>query len=217
MTMLRAMQNLLAGIYDVPLVHDVAEFLLTDRGRLPPVRGDNGADEQVLVAQDGDTVWISVYLEPGVLRRLTSENPFDALHGGNIGDTWTALEGVSHFVRLAWSAAHGRPVTLLELELQGEIDKYVGSLWLLREQYPGRFPAELHHVLFERARVDTALAGERIALYRRANAYAARFCRRLARGLRHAESAPRAAAIAELRRFYRMSSEHKFHYIERTA
>ena len=215
--MLQAMQNLLAGIYDVPLAHDVAEFLLTDRNRLPPARGANGADEQLLVAQDDDTLWVSVYLEPGVLRRLASENPLEALHGGNIADYWTAIEGVSHFVRLAWSAVHDRPVTLLELELQGEIDKYVGSLWLLREQTPERFPVELHHFLFERARVDPALAGERIGLYRQANAYAARFCRRLARGLRHAGSAAHATAIAELRRFYRMSRERKLRYIERTA
>jgi hypothetical protein len=215
--MLQAMQHLLERIYDVPLAHDVGEFLLTDRSRLPPARGANGADEQVLVAEEGDTFWISVYLEPGVLRRLASENPFQALHGGNIADTWTALEGVSHFLRLVWSATHGRPVTLLELELQGEIDKYVGSLWLLREQNPERFPVELHHVLFERARVDPALAGERIGLYRRANDYAARFCRRLARGLRHAGSGAHAAAIAELRRFYRMSRERKFRHIERMA
>jgi len=215
--MLRAMQDLLAGIYDVPLAHDVDGFVLTDRSRLPPARGANGADEEVLFAEDGDTLWVSVFLEPGVLRRLASENPFEALHGGNIADTWTALEGVSHFLRLAWSATHGRPVTLLELELQGEIDKYVGSLWLLREQNPERFPFELHHVLFERAQVDPTLAGERIGLYRRANAYAARFCRRLARGLRHTGSAPHAAAIAELRRFYRMSSERKFRYIEGAA
>jgi hypothetical protein len=212
--MLQAMQDLLERIYDVPLAHDVGEFLLTDRGRLPPARGANGADEQVLFAEDDDTLWLSVYLEPGVLRRLVSENPFEALHGGNIADYWTALEGVSHFLRLAWGATHGRPVSLLELELQGEIDKYVGSLWLLREQNPERFPFELHYVLFESARVDLALAGERIGLYRRANDYAARFCRRLALGLRHAGSAAQAAAIAELRRFYRMSRERKLRHIE---
>lgn len=215
--MLQALQKLLGGIYDVPLTHDVAEFLLTDRSRLPPALGANGADEQVLVAEDGETLWVSVYLEPTVLERLASADPFEALHSGNIADYWTALEGVSHFVYLVWNASHERPVTLLELELQGEIDKYVGSLWLLREQNPERFPVELHHVLFERARVDPALAGERIGLYRRADAYAARFCRRLARGLRHAGSAAHAAAIAELRRFYRMSREGKLRYIEGAA
>ena len=54
--MLRAMQDLLAGIYDVPLEHGVDEFLMTDRGRLPAARGENAADEQVLVAEEGDTL-----------------------------------------------------------------------------------------------------------------------------------------------------------------
>ena len=215
--MLQGLQKLLGGIYDVPLTHDVAEFLLTDRSRLPPALGANGADEQVLVAQDGDTLWVSLYLEPAVLERLASADPFEALHSGNIADYWTALEGVSHFVYLIWNASHKRPVTLLELELQGEIDKYVSSLWLLREQNPRRFPVELHHLLFERAQVDPGLAGDRIGLYRRANSYAARFCRRLARTLQPAGSTARAAAIAELRRFYRLSRERKFEHIERAA
>ena len=74
--MLQALQKLLGGIYDVPLTHDVAEFLLTDRSRLPPALGANGADEQVLVAEDGETLWVSVYLEPTVLERLASVDPF---------------------------------------------------------------------------------------------------------------------------------------------
>ena len=45
-------------------------------------------------------------------------------------------------------------MTLLELELQAEVDKYVLCAWLLREQGAGRFPRELHRVLFERAHVD---------------------------------------------------------------
>jgi hypothetical protein len=215
--MLQALQKLLGGIYDVPLTHDVAEFLLTDRSRLPPALGANGADEQVLVTEDGDTLWVSVYLEPTVLERLASADPFEALHSGNIADYWTALEGVSHFVYLVWNASHERPVTLLELELQGEIDKYVSSLWLLREQNPRRFPVELHHLLFERARVDPGLAGDRIGLYRRANSYAARFCRRLAHTLQPAGPTAHTAAIAELRRFYRLSRERKFEHIERAA
>lgn len=215
--MLQALQSMLARIYDVPLTHDVSEFLLTDRSRLPSAVQDRCADEQVLVAQDDETLWVSVFLEPGVLQRLASANPLEVLHGGNLSDYWTALEGVSHFVCLAWNAAHDRQVTLLELELQGEIDKYVSSLWLLREQDPKRFPAELHWLLFENSRVDPILAGDRIGLYRHANSYAARFCGRLARTLRPTEPAARAAAIAELRRFYRLSRERKFHHIERTA
>lgn len=215
--MLQSLQDLLSNIYDVPQSHDVAEFLLTDRRRLPPGLQAGAADEQVLVSEDGDTLWLSLYLEAGLLQRLDSANPLEALHGGNIADYWTVLEGVSHFVCVAWHAAHDRPVTLLELELQGEIDKFVCSYWLLRQQDPLRFPAELHHVLFERARVDETLAGDRAGLYRCANAYAARFCRRLAGTLRTIGPASRAAVIAELRRFYRLNRERKFRYIEQLA
>ena len=214
---LQALQKLLSGIYDVPLTHDVAEFLVTDRGRLPPALLGNDADEQVLVAEEGGTLWLSLYLEPGVLQRLASANPLEALHAGNIADYWTALEGVSHFIYLVWNASYDRPVTLLELELQGEIDKYVSSLWLLREQNPRRFPPELHYLLFDHARVDAILAGERKGLYRRANSYAARFCRRLAHTLRPAGPAAQGAAISELRQFYRLSRERKLRHIERSG
>jgi hypothetical protein len=121
---------------------------------------------------------------------------------------------VSHFVYLAWNADHDRPVSLLELELQAEIDKYVASFWLLRAQQPRRFPAELHRVLFEHCRVDQQLAGDRIGLYRRANQYAARFCRRLGRLLQPAGAQAQSRVTAELRRFYRLSNAMKLRHIE---
>jgi hypothetical protein len=65
--------------------------------------------------------------------------------------------------------------------------------------------------------VDTVLAGDRTELYRRANFYAERFCRRLARTLRPAGLNAHAAAIAELRRFYRLGRERKLRHIERVA
>ena len=68
--MLQALQKLLADIYDVPLRHDVGEFLLTDRAELPQAARDSGTDEQVLVAEDDDTLWVHVYLEPALLARL---------------------------------------------------------------------------------------------------------------------------------------------------
>jgi hypothetical protein len=214
---LSQLQALLAGIYDVPLAYDVAEFLLTDPRCVPEAAGANTADEQVLVASEDDAMEIGVFVAPGVLERLTRANPLDALNAGNLADYWTALEGVSHFIYLAFNASHDRPVSLLELELQAEIDKYVSTLWLLRTQDPARFPAELHNALFVRAQVDISLAGARCQLYRQANAYAARFCRHLSGTLRSREQHARALAVTELRRFYRLSEERKVRHINRTA
>ena len=211
------LQDLLAGIYDVPQAQDVAQFLFTDRAALPAAVAAGGTDEQLLVAEQGDTLHLGLFLEVGVLERLAVANPLDELHGGNLADYCTALEGVSHFTYLAWNAAHDRSVTLLELELQAEIDKYVSGLWLLRAQDPNRFPAELYAALFERAHVDATLAGERADMYRQANQYAARFCRHLARTLRSSAPQARSCAVAELRRFYRLTSACKIHHIEHSA
>jgi hypothetical protein len=210
---LQQLQELLAGIYDVPRSPDVAHFVTSDRRLLPQVPAGRHADEQLLVAEDsdGEGIAVGLFLDPQLLGRLAHANPLEALHGGNIADYWTALEGVSHFAYLTWNAAHNRAVSVHELELQAEVDKYVCSVALLRAQHPGYFPAELHRVLFERARVDPRLAGERASLYHRANHSAARFCLR-ARG---AEA--RAAVSSELRRFYRLTNAAKLHHIAALA
>ncbi|HTW73503.1 MAG TPA: hypothetical protein VMD56_01110 [Steroidobacteraceae bacterium] len=211
---LQQLQGLLAGIYDVPVHYDVYDFLFTDRRGLPPPVRDSGTDEQVLVREDGEGAALGLYLDAQLLVRLAAANPLYELHAGNIADYWTALEGVSHFLYLAWHAGHDRPVSLLELELQAEIDKYVASWWLLSAQQPQRRPRELYPLLFERARVDAVLAGDRAGMYREANRYAARFCRRLERQLSAATRARR-ETLAELRRFYRLSRERKVRHIQR--
>lgn len=215
--MLQAIARQLAGIYDVPLAHDLEAHLVRSRDALPGTLRQTVAEEQLVVAQDGDTVFLGLYLAPALLERLGRADPLRALHGGNIGDYWTVLEGVSHFLYVAWNAGHDRPVSLLELELQAEVDKYVSSLWLLRAQDPRRFPAELHPLLFREACVDPLRAGERAPLYHHANRYAARFCRGLAQRLRGRGPAALAAVTADLRRFYRLDRNRKLRHIERGA
>jgi hypothetical protein len=212
---LQQLQDLLSGIYDLPTPYRVYDFLFTERERLPEALRASGTDEQLLVCEQGDAAAVGLYLDPQLLERLAAANPLEALNGGNLADYWTALEGVSHFLYLAWNTGHDRAVTLLELEMQAEIDKYVASWWLLREQDPARFPAELHRLLFERCHVDPRLAGDRCELYREANQYAARFCRRLERQLTVRASSGNLETLAELRRFYRLSRERKVTHIQR--
>ena len=152
-----------------------------------------------------------------MLDRLDRSDPLHALHDGNVADYLTALEGVSHFICVAWHAQHGRDVSRLVLELQAEVDKYVATLELLRRQAPGHFPRELHRILFARTRIDPRLTRERAALYRRASDYAARFCRRIEGRMQgEAEEAVRDMA-AELRRFYRLTESRKLAHIDRCA
>ena len=219
--LLTRLQGLISGIYDVSIAHDVYDFLVTDRGHLPAAARTGESDEELIVAQptaesDGE-VGMSLYLDPELLKRLSLEDPMVRLHDGNVADYWTALEGVSHFLYLAWNAGHDRPVSLLELEMQAEIDKYVASYWLMREQLPGRFPSELLSALFERTRIDPRLARGREAMYRAASRYAEKFCRRLEQTLRGAHGESGGEVLAELRRFYRLTNARKLAHIERSA
>lgn len=213
---LASLQAALAEIYDLPATPDIADFLLTDRAGLAHVNEARASDEQLIVAEEGDTLSMALYIDAKVLARLARRDPITALTQHNLADYLTVAEGVSHFVYVAWNAGFDKPVTLLELELQAEVDKYVLGVWLLREQ-GGRFPHELHRALFEHAHVDPEAAAGRAGMYRTASAYAARFCRRVATGLTRETRGATRDLVAELRRFYRWGNARKLRHIERFA
>lgn len=214
---LASLQESLAEIYDLPATPDVAQFLLTDRASLATVAEARASDEQLIVAEEGDTLSMALYIDGKVLERLASRDPFEALTHENLADYLTVAEGVSHFVYVAWNAGFDKPVTLLELELQAEIDKFVLGTWLLRRQCSDRVPRELHHALFERSRVDPKAAAGRARLYHTASCYAARFCHRVAARLARRTRDSTRELLTELRRFYRWGSASKMRYIERFA
>jgi hypothetical protein len=212
---LRQIQELIGGIYDVNVAHDVYDFLVTDRAALPAGARSETSDEQLIVAPGNDDVGVSLYLDSSLLERLRNADPMVRLTEENVADYWTALEGVSHFLYFAWNTGHDKPVTLLELELQAEIDKYVASYLLLKRQFPDRFPAELLRLLFERTRIDPQLANGREHLYRAASRHAEKFCRNLEPLLRSSRREFEHEVLAELRRFYRLTDARKVAHIEK--
>ncbi|HET9865303.1 MAG TPA: hypothetical protein VFP37_17815 [Steroidobacteraceae bacterium] len=214
---LASLQGALAEIYDLPATPDVAQFLMTDRAAMRRLDAARASDEQLLLAEEDDALSLALYIDAQVLERLARRDPFDALTEHNLADYLTVAEGVSHFVYVAWNAGFDKPVTLLELELQAEVDKYVLGAWLLRAQGAGRFPRELHRALFERARVDPLAAAERARLYHTASSYAGRFCRRVAAGLARGTRGATRELMAELRRFYRWGNAKKLRHIEQWA
>jgi len=212
---LASLQGALTEIYDLPATPDVRDFLMTDRAGLGAET--RASDEQLIVAEEGDTLSMALYIDAAVLGRLARDDPFSGLTQDNLADYLTVAEGVSHFVYVAWNTGFDKPVTLLELELQAQVDKYVLCAWLLREQGAGRFPRELHRALFERARVDPVAAAGRVGLYLTASNYAARFCRRVAALLERKRHGVARDLMAELRRFYRWGNLRKMRHIERCA
>ena len=210
--MLTTLQRQLERIYEVEIPHRVDDFLVTDPDFLEAVQGKSDSDEpnveeRLLVVQNDDSVDISLYLDNAVIDRLTADDPIANLHDGNLADYCTVVEGVSHFVYLVWNAGFERSVSLMELEMQAEIDKYVSTAFLFSQQGCGRIPTSLYRWLFEKPTFDSSLDRASLERYRDANYYASRYCARLEK--RYLGQNSRAGIFKDLRRLYRLTHRAK--------
>ena len=208
-------QALLESIYDVSSRCDIADYLITDRCLVKILQQDPNArevSEKLLVSEDGVHLDLSLYLDADVMNRLRSQNPLINLHHQNLADFWLVVEGISHFLYLVWNGYYDRPVTLLELEMQAEVDKFVVALHVLGKQGEDNVSDELHRYLFEYSRFDHRLNAEHLVRYRHASRYAGKYCKTLYR--RFMQRVRRPGMLSELRRFYRLPQSAKIRHID---
>ena len=210
--MLSQLQDHLAGIYRVDPGYDVNDFLITDpviarvlsKGSLIPE-----TEESVLLREDEDGLALSVFLDSAMLSRLKNSNPLQELQVDQLSDLWTVLEGISHFNYIAWRARRNRRVSLLELEMQAEVDKFVSTFFLAVDQEDSELAVKLHGWLFDNVRFNPRLSRVQRERYNTANNYAARFCH----GLRKRLTRDSREGLHELRYFYRLSQHEKISHI----
>lgn len=181
---LRALQQALERFYELEQAPDISLFA---RSSEPHAR------ETLLLRENEDGLEIALLL-PELHDHELAPGPSDA---------WLQIaEGVSHFVYVAERARTGLPATLLELELQAEVDKFV---LLALVTHPTPDPHVLHESLYENVRylhpADSELGGR----YRMANDLAARFVARLV------TRRDVVSTLATLRRFYRAGQAEKIH------
>lgn len=147
---LSALQHILQRLHDVDTHLDVEAYSIDDETRKNIPEAIDGLVEQLFVRDDGETLELALFVAPHIVSCLHADDPRKHLHPGNFEHFCVALEGVSHFVFLAWRAGLDRPVTALELELQAEVDKFVVS-WLLvlaGQAHPAITADSLLHCLF---------------------------------------------------------------------
>ena len=214
--MISNLQKYLTDIYQVDPGVEVTDFLITDPalatllgyGALVP-----NTDESVLLSQDEGGLALSLYLDEDMLARLTRDNPMDGLRVEQLDDLCKVIEGVSHFNYIVWRAQQDKSVTLLELEMQAEVDKFVGTLLLALDQQDFELARKLHGWLFDRVSFNPDLDADQLERYRAANDFAARFCHGLAGRLKR----DNLKGMHELRHFYRLSQSEKISHIRAQA
>ncbi len=210
-------QEQLQGIYEIDVQHRAHDFLLTDEliaNQLSGAANTCSAKERLLIAECDDGLDISLYISAEVMQLLDDVHPTDLLRTGQYAEFCLVLEGVSHFLYLLWNARHDRQVTLFEMELQAEIDKFVMLNSLNQHHHDiGLAPGHIGAWLFESHGYDDWLNVDEMQRYMRANFLAGKFCRGLQQQFQLAEL--RQDLLNELRRFYRFSRTEKERYINR--
>jgi hypothetical protein len=193
---LEALQRALEAFYRLEPAPPVGAFL---------VEAASASQETLYVVEEED-LFVGLALDPDLHRAL--KGPL--LLEEDLPAFCTIVEGISHFLFLLYCARERRRVSGLELELQGEIDKYVACRFLVHRapDLPGD---TLRQRLYERFRLveglDTALA----LRYTLANTLA----RRYTGWLEQRFLCRLAAMIVELRRFYRLGYARKRELIGR--
>ncbi len=210
--MLSQLQEHLTNIYRVDPGYDVNDFLITDP-TVARILGQESlipeTEETVLLRQDEDGLALSVFLDNAMLSRLKDANPLQELQADQLNDLWTVLEGISHFNYIVWRARKNRSVSLLELEMQGEVDKFVSTFLMALNQEEGELAVRLHGWLFDEVRFNPGLSKDQQERYALANSYASRFCH----GLRERLARDSNKGLQELRHFYRLSQRDKISHI----
>jgi hypothetical protein len=201
-------QRRLESLYALDAQAPVTAFLVPHE----EAGGYPGGGSRTVVRQEDDALAVAVIVEGAVREGLRRDDPRLRLHERNISAYCTLIEEVSHFVYLLFCAASSRSVTQLELELQGEVDKYLCVAFLLSQQNEGAVSRHLRELLFRRYRLAAGLSAEQQERYHAASSLAYRYC-----GWLEGRFLRRPAGIADLareaRRFYRLGQREKLERI----
>jgi hypothetical protein len=206
-------QEELEAIYGVHAPR-VEEFLV-DRDGARAAAGEPRAPEALLVREGRDGVELGLFLDDEVVTATDAADPHDPRPLLTAREVLPRLacaaEGVSHFVYLATRAQAGRPVSLLELEVQAEVDKFALLVLHLWRRGLRRMSPALRRRLFERVSYHAHLGPEELERYRLANRLGGGYARWLE--LRYVDVADVEGLLRELRSTYRLGGGEKIGYL----
>lgn len=169
----------LSGVYALDLGLDVARCVIDDEQADQLLPADGPRTGVVVLEEDGD-LWLGLYVDPR--------------DQGNVG---ILVEETSHLICVAQHALWNLPVSLLALELQAEVDRFI-----FRRLRGGDPLAHFRNSLW-RAGLDRQSRSR----YQAAHTWGYRYCRRLMDRFPDRRDVP--AMLDELREFYRASPQAK--------
>ncbi len=208
--MIGRMQDHLEAIYGFTC-EARAETFVVDTEAAVQLGGTGRAEEELLVSAGEDELELALYLAPSLLDRLKpyEAGPVGYVLDGDLDGYCQLAEGVSHFLYVAHTAAHGRALSLLELEAQAEVDKFAVCLLHRWGEGVKAWSEELLRRLFDRISYRPSLSAQERWRYEEANRLSRNFCTRL---MGHVGGRRLDRLLSDLRYAYRLGAEAKLQH-----
>ena len=196
--MIEAIQKKLEGIYRLPILPQVRQYLLSP-AQFQSIANAGFDQPQVLYLDEETDASVGIYLGKKIFKNITRNN-----HVFSLQDLCVVAEEVSHFVYLLWSKCNGKRINLLDLEIQAEVDKF-----LITE---GMFPDKksMIEIMFNQIRMRKNLTKDQADRYWFAN----RMGKKLAMDWEETKI-PFEKKLKWLKFFYRQSPKRRISMIER--
>jgi len=208
-----SLQHALQLHYDIEPPYCISEFVCHSAQTETGSSNCKGTTPEMLVyREDGTNLDISLFLNPSLLTGIDNNTCHKQWSGEIFDNGCIVLEGVSHFLYLIFNAHHDRQVSMLDLEIQAEIDKFIFAA--LNTDYRNSIEALLDRLFYQisyREDLSPALKQR----YEQANDLACKYCQWLSANfvLRFDDR----ALSAELARIYRLNGTARQQHINRVT
>ena len=184
------------------------EFYAKEKIRMV-VNSHSGA--KVLIRDAGETLKVSIYYPDELIRELESNDPRLSLHDGNVDLCASFVEELDHFLFIAQNYKQNRPFSLLELELQANVTKYLVLKYFIALQNKSiklsKFDKEyIRYHLFYKRKYDIEDTSER-KRYEDAVKFGMMYTK-------HIDLLPQEDRLRDLRQFSRMTCPSKIRHIQ---
>lgn len=165
---------------------------------------------QTLIRDCGKIIKVSIYYPDKLIKILEENDPRFGIHDGNIDAFASFVEELDHFLFITHNFKFNRPFSLLELELQANITKYLVLKYFMALQNRAlrltNFDKEyIRHHLFYKRIYDIRNASE-LERYEDAKRFSMIY-------IRFIDMLPSEDRLRDLRRFSRMACTSKISYI----
>ncbi len=173
------------------------------------VNSHSGA--KVLIRDAGDTLKVSIYYPDELIRKLEGNDPRLGLHDDNIDLCASFVEELDHFLFIVQNYKQNRPFSLLELEIQANVTKYLVLKYFIALQNKSiklsNFDKEyIRYHLFYKRKYDIEDTSER-KRYEDAGKFGMMYTK-------HIDLLPQEDRLRDLRQFSRMTCPSKIRHIQ---